>query len=160
MRDTSQNKNNNKSFTAASVIALLATFLLLIINGFLGFSSYTKITKIFPNEELIDSSAVLLPIKTEVVNGCGVEGLGDKLTDLLRSNKIDVIQSGNYYQFNVDKTLIIDRSGNTLKAKKVAQILGVPDQQIIRQINKTLFLDVTVLAGKDFSNYKDSKEKL
>ncbi len=81
------------------------------------------------------------------------------MTDTLRLNKIDVIQSGNYFQFNVDNTIIIDRSGDLEKAKKVAVIIGVPQQQIIRQINPSLFLDVTVLAGKDYSNLKDSKEK-
>jgi len=160
LRDTSQNKKKTNSTTSSSLIVLLSVFLLLSIIGYLGYSSSIKIIKIFPAEGSTTTQNSSVPIKAEIVNGCGIEGMGDKLTDLLRSNKIDVIQSGNYYQFNVDETLIIDRSGNLLKAKKIAGILGVSDQQIIRQINKTLFLDVTVLAGKDFSNYKDSKEKL
>ncbi|MDP2364734.1 MAG: LytR C-terminal domain-containing protein, partial [Ignavibacteria bacterium] len=102
----------------------------------MGYSAYTKIIKIFPGQELKNKDIALVPIKVEIKNGCGIEGMGDKLTELLRSNKIDVIQSGNYYQFDVDKTLIIDRSGNLEKAKKIAAILGVPEQQIIRQINK------------------------
>ncbi|MCK9209464.1 MAG: LytR C-terminal domain-containing protein [Ignavibacteriaceae bacterium] len=160
MRDTTQNKYKNKTVTASFLVVFLVTFLLLSINGYLGYSAYTKVVKIFPDKESKKSTDVFNPIKVEVINGCGIEGLGDHLTDTLRLNKIDVIQSGNYYQFNVDKTLIIDRSGNMMKAKKVAGILGVPERQIIRQINKTLFLDITVLAGKDFSNLKDSKEKL
>ncbi len=160
MRDTTQNKYKNKTVTTSSLVVFLVTFLLLSINGYLGYSAYTKVVKIFPDKESKKSTDVFNSIKVEVINGCGIEGLGDRLTDTLRLNKIDVIQSGNYYQFNVDKTLIIDRSGNTMKAKKVAGILGVPERQIIRQINKTLFLDITVLAGKDFSNLKDSKEKL
>ena len=46
------------------------------------------------------------------------------------------------------------------KAKKIAEIIGVPQQQIIQQINPALFLDVTVLTGKDYSNLKNSMEKL
>ena len=160
MRDTSKNKNIHKKVTASFLAVLLATLLLLSINGYLGYSAYAKIIKIFPGEEIKNKNITFVPIKVEIKNGCGIEGVGEKLTELLRNNKIDVIQSGNYYQFNVDKTLIIDRSGNMMKARKVAEILGVPEQQIIRQINKTLFLDITVLAGKDFYQIKESKEKL
>lgn len=160
MKDTSQKSNKNKTVTASFLVVFLAIFLLLSINGYLGYSAYSKILKIFPAEEPQRINYGLIPIKAEIVNGCGIEGMGDRLTDLLRSNQIDVIRSGNYYQFNVDKTLIIDRSGNMMKAKKIAKILGVPEQQIIRQINQPLFLDITVLAGKDFSHLKDSKEKL
>lgn len=160
MKETSQKSYKNKTVTASFLFVFPAIFLLLSINGYLGYSAYIKTIKIFPDEKLKNRNISLIPIKAEVINGCGIEGMGDKLTDLLRINQIDVIKSGNYYQFNVDRTLIIDRSGNMMKAKKVAKILGVPEQQIIRQINKTLFLDITVLAGKDFSNLKDSKEKL
>jgi hypothetical protein len=160
LRDTTQKKYQSKTVTTSFLVVSFATFLLLSINGYLGYSAYKKITKIFPGEEVKKSNDISIPIKAEVVNGCGIEGLGDELTDTLRFNKIDVIQSGNYFQFNVDNTLIIDRSGNFEKAKKVADIIGVPEQQIIRQINPSLFLDVTVLAGKDYSNLKDSKEKL
>lgn len=160
MRDTTKKKYQHKTVTASFLVIIFITLLLFAINGYLGYSAYIKITKIFPGEELKKSSEAQIIIKAEVINGCGIEGLGDKLTDLLRQNEIDIIQSGNYFQFNVDNTLIIDRSGNFEKAKKVAQIIGVPEQQIIRQINPSLFLDVTVLAGKDYSNLKDSKEKL
>jgi len=160
LRETSQKKYQRKTITASFLVAVPATFLLLAIHGYLGYSAYSKILKIFPAKESQRINEVVVPIKAEIINGCGIEGMGDRLTELLRSNKIDVIQSGNYYQFNVDKTLIIDRSGNMMNAKKIAKILGVPEQQIIRQINQTLFLDITVLAGKDFSNLKDSKEKL
>ncbi len=160
MRDTKQKKYQSKTVTTSFLVVSFVTILLFSINGYLGYSAYKKISKIFPREEVKKNNDFSIPIKAEVVNGCGIEGLGDELTDLLRFNKIDVIQSGNYFQFNVDNTLIIDRSGNVEKAKKVAQIIGVPEQQIIQQINPSLFLDVTVLTGKDYSNLKDSKEKL
>lgn len=149
MRDTTQKKYQSKTVTTSFLVVSFATILLFSINGYLGYLAYKKISKIFPREEVKKNNDISIPIKAEVVNGCGIEGLGDKLTDLLRFNKIDVIQSGNYFQFNVDNTLIIDRSGNIEKAKKVAQIIGVPEKQIIQQINPSLFLDVTVLTGKD-----------
>ena len=160
MRDTTKKKYQHKTVTASFLVVTLSTLLLFAINGYLGYSAYIKISKIFPGEELKKSNETQITIKAEVINGCGIEGLGDKLTDMLRQNKIDIIQSGNYFQFNVDNTLIIDRSGNMEKAKKIAEIIGVPQQQIIQQINPALFLDVTVLTGKDYSNLKNSMEKL
>lgn len=160
MRDTTQKKYKSQTVTASFLVVSLVTLLLLSINGYLGYSAYVKLNKIFPADSSQKSNYILSPIKAEIINACGIEGLGDRLTDSLRLNKIDVIQSGNYYQFNVDRTLIIDRSGNSEKAKKVADVLGIPQDQIIRQLNPALFLDVTVLTGKDYSNYKYSKEKL
>lgn len=160
MRDTTQKKYKNQTVTASFLVVSLVTLLLLSINGYLGYSAYAKLKKIFPADSSQKSNEIISPIKAEIINACGIEGLGDRLTDKLRLNKIDVIQSGNYYQFNVDYTLIIDRSGNSEKVKKVADVLGIPQDQIIRQLNPALFLDVTVLTGKDYSNFKYSKEKL
>ncbi|MDP3147609.1 MAG: LytR C-terminal domain-containing protein [Ignavibacteria bacterium] len=160
MRDTTQKKYKDQTVTASFLVVSLVTLLLLSINGYLGYSAFVKLKKIIPADSSQKSNVIIGPIKAEIVNACGIEGLGDRLTDTLRVNKIDVIQSGNYYQFNVDNTLIIDRSGNSEKAKKVADVLGIPEDQIITQLNPALFLDVTVLTGKDYSNYKYSKEKL
>lgn len=159
MRDTTQKKYKSQTFTASFLVVSLVTFLLFSINGYLGYSAYVKLKKIFPADSSQKSKVVINPIKAEIINACGIEGLGDRVTDTLRENKIDVIQSGNYYQFNVDNTLIIDRSGNSEKAKKIADVLGIPQEQIIRQLNPALFLDVTVLTGKDYTNLKYSKEK-
>ena len=160
MRDTTKKKYKSQTVTASFLVVSLVTLLLLSINGYLGYSAYAKLNKIFPADSSQKSNYILSPIKAEIINACGIEGLGDRLTDSLRLNKIDVIQSGNYYQFNVDRTLIIDRSGNSEKAKKVADVLGIPQNQIITQLNYALFLDVTVLTGKDYINLKYSKEKL
>jgi len=160
LRDTTQKKYKNQTVTASFLVVSLVTLLLLSINGYLGYSTYVKLKKIFPADSSQKSNVIINPIKAEIINACGIEGLGDRLTDSLRLNKIDVIQSGNYYQFNVDNTLIIDRSGNYEKAKKVADVLGIPQYHIIRQLNPALFLDVTVLTGKDYTKLKYSKEKL
>jgi len=160
LRYPSQQKNNTKISTAPKVVVWLAVLMLLSINGYLVYSAYDKIIKIFPAVSSINKNETSLPLKVEIVNGCGIKGLGDKLTDILREKRVDVIQSGNYYQFNINKTVIIDRAGNNLKAKNIAKLLGIPEQQIICLTNKSLFLDVTVLAGKDFYNFKYAKEKL
>lgn len=87
------------------------------------------------------------------MNGCGVSGAADTFTDSLRAKGIDVVNTGNYRSFDIDNTIVIDRSGKMENAKYVAELLGIDDKQVIRQINKNYFLDVCVIIGKDYNNY-------
>lgn len=93
-------------------------------------------------------------IQIEVLNGCGVAGVADKFTAYLRSNRFDVIQAGNYSSFDVDKSMVIDRIGNMANAEKAAAMLGIKKENIIQQINKNYFLDVTFVIGKDYNQLK------
>lgn len=97
-------------------------------------------------------------ILAEVLNASGATGVGSKLTTYLRENQVDVIQSGNYFSFDVENTLIIDRSGNPANALAIARLLMLDERAVIRQINKNYYLDVTVLAGKDFTQLPPFKE--
>ena len=92
-------------------------------------------------------------IQVEVLNGCGIGGVGDKFTDIIRSKGIDVVKTGNYMSFDIDQTFIIDRSGKLETAYKVADSLGVDKKNIINQTNKQYFLDLTIVIGKDFNKY-------
>lgn len=96
-------------------------------------------------------------IQVEVLNACGAPGVADVFTDHLRKSKIDVVQIGNYRSFDVDNTVIINRSSNRNKANFTAELIGIDRDKIIDQINKNYFLDVTVIIGKDFSQLKPFK---
>jgi len=89
-------------------------------------------------------------IQVEVLNGCGVSGLADRFTYFLRDRGFDVVNKGNYIQFDIEKTIVIDRIGNTANAKEVAKSLGVNQNSIITQINEDYFLDVSVIVGADY----------
>lgn len=115
-------------------------------------------------KEITDTSKTLtsqpnLTIQLEVQNGSGENGIAVRFTDYLRKNNMDVVEIGNYKSQDVAKTLVIDRSGDNIKARKVAQILGVSERSIIQQINNSLYLDVTVVIGKDFKELKPFLEK-
>jgi len=92
-------------------------------------------------------------IQVEVLNGCGVAGIGDGLTDVLRAKGIDVVKTGNYRSFDVDNTFIVDRMGKTETANRVADSLNLDKRFIITEKNKNLFLDLTIVIGKDYKNY-------
>lgn len=96
-------------------------------------------------------------VQLEVLNGCGVPGIGDKFTAYLRANNFDVVNLGNYITSDVINTIVIDRRGNIENAKKVAEALGIKKENVLQQINDDYFLDVTLVLGKDFNQLKPYK---
>tara|TARA_Y100001968_G_C19289054_1_gene683239 strand:+ start:86 stop:631 length:546 start_codon:yes stop_codon:yes gene_type:complete len=90
-------------------------------------------------------------IKVEILNGCGVSGLADKFSNLLRENGFDVILSKNAPNFNYQQTQIILRDGKREFAIEVATLMGIPIEDIIENKNKLLDCDVTIIIGKDYN---------
>jgi len=99
-------------------------------------------------------------IQLDVLNGCGVPGLAARMTDLLRQRGFDVVEVKNYVSFQVPHTIIIDRIGNRVAARRVAAALGVDEQNIVQQINADYFVDVSVVVGKDYSTLKPSQSTI
>lgn len=146
-KNPNSEKNTNLFFIIASVIlSLFALFLLYSILDKTGIinSEYDKNTKPQNVQQLI---------QVEVLNGCGVAGIGDGLTDVLRSKGIDVVKTGNYRSFDIDNTFIIDRLGKIETANRVADSLNLDKRFIITEKNKSYFLDLTIVIGKDYKNY-------
>jgi hypothetical protein len=140
-------KNSNLFFIIASVIlAVFAVFLLYSILEKTGII-------IFDNTETAKPQNVQQLIQVEVLNGCGIAGVGDALTDVLRAKGIDVVKTGNFRSFDVDNTFIIDRLGKIETANRVADSLNLDKRFIITEKNKSYFLDLTIVIGKDYKNY-------
>lgn len=142
-----------------------AIILFLIVVVYFGFSLINNSLKSDKSiKEITDTSKSLthqpnLTIQLDVQNGSGENGVATKITEYLRKNNLDVVEIGNYKSQNVERTLILDRSGDMNKAKKVAMILGVNERNIIPQSNNSLYLDVTIVIGKDFKELKPFLEK-
>ncbi len=127
---------------------------------FLGYSLYLKIKSREDAEKELAKKKLAAPIvQVEVLNGCGISGVGEQFTDYLRNNNFDVVQTGNYISFDVDKSMVIDRTGNKANAIKVADVLGIDHKNIIQQINNDYILDVSLIIGKDFKELKPNKQK-
>lgn len=127
-------------------------FVLMVVVIYLSYSIYIKL-KLDTAEEIVQNVNKDVPseiIQIEVLNGCGVSGLADRFTDYLRSKGYDVVNKGNYIQFDIEKTIVIDRIGNKANAEVIASSLGVNKNSIITQINEDYFLDVSVILGADY----------
>jgi hypothetical protein len=54
----------------------------------------------------------------------------------------------------MDKSIVIDRTGNKINAKKVAAALGINEKNIVQQINSDYLLDCSIVIGKDYFSLK------
>lgn len=140
-------KNTNLFFIIASeILSLFAVFLLYSILDKTGIIN-------LEDEKNTKPQNVQQLIQVEVLNGCGVSGVGDGLTGILRAKGIDVVKTGNYRSFNIDNTFMIDRLGKKEIANRVADSLKLDKRNIITEKNKSYFLDLTIVIGKDYKNY-------
>jgi LytR cell envelope-related transcriptional attenuator len=147
-------QKNNKLKTASSGSSLILNSIIIILGIlilFLTYSLVTRISNVTGNDSGSDRKQTASSvIQVEVLNGCGISGVADQFTDFLRKEKFDVVQTGNYISFDIDKSLVIDRTGNMANAEKVASALGIDKKNVIMQKNDNSFLDVSVVIGKDF----------
>ena len=97
-------------------------------------------------------------MQVEVLNGCGTAGIAKSVTDFLRKSEIDVVYLGNYKNFKVAKSQVIDRSGNLENARKIARILGVSEKQVKSEIDKSKQLKASILLGKDYKSLTPFKK--
>jgi len=94
-------------------------------------------------------------LKVEILNGCGVNRLASRLREYLIDKNYDVVDFRDYERFDIPVTYVIDRNHmESRNARKVANIMGVPEEHVIPQISPQRKLDVTVIIGQDYKNLK------
>jgi len=140
---------------------IFLNLIILLLAGLIIFMSYSLVTKINSlgsgDEDTSEANKPSKIIQLEVLNGCGIGGVADKITSYLRQNNFDVVQMGNYSSFDIDNTLVVDRTGKKINALKVAEALGIDPKNVIQQINNDYFLDVSLIIGRDFNHLKPFK---
>jgi len=158
-KSQSQNKSTD-NFPAGKTTNSFLNFTILLLSAVIIFLTYSIITKVdYFSSSSNDEENVGVNKKTvqlEVLNGCGVNGIAEKFTDYLRAGNFDVVNIVNYRSFDVDYSLLIDRTGNMENAFEIASALGIEKNNIIQQLNKEYFLDVTLVIGKDYKQLKNN----
>jgi hypothetical protein len=139
-----------RTFTRFFIVLFLLVDLVLIFFIIRHCSQPDRVIEEQPEE-------VLEPLQVEVLNGCGVPGLAHQFTDYLRQNAVDVVRTGNYEEeeygrpnFNVERTVIIDRRGHQKNAVRIAEVLGLDQARVIQQVNEAYLIDATIVLGRDF----------
>ena len=158
MREKKISTNKIKEDHSKNILLNVSILILILINAILAYSVVKTIS--FNDAEdslLVDSTKAR--IQVEVLNGCGVIGVAEKLTDYLRTNNIDVVNLGNYRSFEIENSIIIGRNEKIRNAEIVAAIVGLDEQNIIQQINPDYLLDVTFILGKDYRDLIPLKKR-
>ncbi len=153
-------KEKNATASLHSFAINILIFLLLTVIIYLSYSLFVKLNKMEitePELRSLDEPAEI--IQVEVLNGCGVSGIADRFTDYLREKNVDVVKTGNYIQFDIDETIVIDRIGNKANSDYVAELLNVKKGNSITQINNDYFVDVTVIIGRNYFKQSPIKKE-
>ncbi|MBN2857033.1 MAG: LytR C-terminal domain-containing protein [Candidatus Delongbacteria bacterium] len=155
---------------SSDTILMLIFFLLLVQTVFLFYKNSDVIKDMFredPNSIYNESKSLeeglngsgrfenIDPknIRISVLNGCGIPGLAAKWKDKLRDMNFDVRETGNS-RIQYDKTIILSRSEDLSYANYLAQTVGIPNENILMQLNKDLVdIDLTVIVGSDYKKF-------
>ena len=157
-------KRTKNRFTAnRNTISLPQNFFIIslfLINLFLIYILVAKLELFsFESQNNNQTDSLKANIQVEVLNGCGVNGIADKLTVYLREKGFDVVNIGNYRSFEIEKSILIGRTENMFNAKIIADSIGLKYSNVIQQINKDYLLDVTIILGKDYSKIIPLKKR-
>lgn len=142
---TSSSGTNELFLNAA--IGFLSVLLIVLVAALFTRLIYPRI---FNERTELQSELISEIIQIEVLNGCGVDGIANAYTGLLRKNGFDVVETGNFETFDLQETIIISRSGVMANAYRVANALGVSEDNVIRESSPDFYLDVSVIIGHDF----------
>lgn len=145
-------KSKILSITLISLLSLIV--IIFVVSLIFKFTSDNKTEEITENN--LGKLNHLEMIQVSVLNGCGVKGLASKVRDYLRDKGFDVVDVGNYSD-NVKFSFVIDRVGDTLSAKKLAKVMGIPEYKIIHDIDSSLYLRCSIVIGSDYQNLKTFK---
>lgn len=144
--DGKESSGTNELFLNAA-IGFLSVLLIVLVAAL-----FTRIIypRIFNERAELQSELISEIIQIEVLNGCGITGIANSYTGLLRKNGFDVVETGNFETFDLQETIIISRSGVMDNAYRVANALGVAQENVIRESSPDFYLDVSVVIGHDF----------
>ena len=148
----SHSKKDPRSLTLNAVIVLLV-----VLVGYLAYALIERHVIQPPVDTARHGVASGEIIQIDVLNGCGAPGAATTFTGYLRARGFDVVEIRNYKTFDVDESLVIDRTGNLKNAEKVAYALGIKKQNIVQQLNQDYYVDVSLVVGKDYHSLKPSQ---
>ncbi len=98
-------------------------------------------------------------IQIEILNGCGQQGIANKLADRLSEKNYDVVNKGNYLEkgkvnWEVAHSKIINHLAESDEAEDLAGLIGIDKTNVETFNSTTPVIDLTVVIGRDFPELK------
>ncbi len=149
-------KNKSKQ----NIILLLVIALLILFNGMQLYGIFSDEPIIVPQKKQNKNSPAdtsFVPLQINVLNGCGINGVGTAMTTYCRSIGYDVVEMGNYKSFDVEHSLVIDRSGKNEEAVRLARQLGISPNNVVKQFSTEHLVTASVVIGKDYKELRPWK---
>lgn len=148
-------KQTQNTFLLYSIIALLIVFNAMQLYGIVTDEPIVLPKKVNSKEIVNDTTQT--PIQINVLNGCGVSGVGTTMTTFCRKIGYDVVEMGNYKSFDVEHSLVIDRSGKNEEAVRLARQLGISPNNVVKQFSTEHLVTASVVIGKDYKELQPWK---
>jgi hypothetical protein len=143
--------NESNSFALNAVIGFLSLLLVLLVFGLFTRIIYPRIENLRSED---NSQLIGNVIQLEVLNGCGVPGVANDFTSTLRRNGFDVVETGNFKNFDMQNTVVIARTFDDDNAQRVADALGISQENVFIEASEDFYLDATVVIGSDYKSLK------
>ncbi|MEW5799931.1 MAG: LytR C-terminal domain-containing protein [Bacteroidota bacterium] len=132
------------------LLLTIAIVLLVLFNGMQIYGIFSDTPAASAVKPKNDADTSHVPIQINVLNGCGTAGVGNTMTKFCRQAGYDVVEMGNYKSFDVEESMVIDRSGRLNDAKFLASSLGIKPKNVIQQFSNDHMVSASVVIGKDF----------
>lgn len=135
-------------------LGVLATFLVVLL----------YITSVFMKvttgvSETLDSPMHV--VRLQVLNGCGVDGLANRVTDALadytdQNLEIKIVDTDNFNLKKVVRTFLISRQEDKRAVTILARTIGLDPSEIVYEPleNNYRQVSVTLILGEDWENVK------
>ncbi len=154
---TDKTSSKLKNYSINVLIVVLAVATVYLAYNFIkrvspGRQDSGKVEILDTNKNQITRQPSGSTLQIDVQNGTGIQGLGNKFMEFLRTSGFDVVDMGNFSSSDEKNSFVIDRAGNMRNAKRVDVSLGISEKYVIQQVNKNYFLDATVVIGKDYND--------
>lgn len=128
----------------------IAIALLVILNGMQVYGIFFGSSGKNPVRPTSEADTAHVPIQINVLNGCGTAGVGNTMTIFCRHAGYDVVEMGNYKSFDVEESMVIDRSGKLNEAQYLASLLGIKRKNVIQQFSNDHMVSASIVIGKDY----------
>lgn len=97
-------------------------------------------------------------LRVEVLNGCGVNRLAIKVTEILRERGFNVVKIGDIKDKVFPETVVIERADEDMKnGRYFARRIGC--KNIGKDVDPALYLDITLIVGEDYKRLFPDVEK-
>lgn len=129
-------------------------YVLIVLLGIFLVSLVLMLTKADP-QEIYKKNANM---RVEVLNGCGVNRLAIKVTNILRKKGFNVVQVGNTKNQDFEETVVMERSKeNMANANYFAKQIGC--RNIDKDVDPALYIEITLIIGQDYKKIFADVEK-